>query len=70
MGSACSKDGLNAVDDSVHVMVKRDKQKAKTTGEPQGYVPRAEHPMMKKKETSASPVATESDDVVIPENGK
>ena len=48
MGCNSSKDsGLAHVDDSVHVMIKHDKKRAKQRGEePHGYVPRAPHPLL------------------------
>lgn len=70
MGCNASKDGLNAVDDSVHVMIKHDKKKQKERGEmPHGYVPRAEHPLMQKSDNNGL-VATEDDGVKIPVNGQ
>jgi hypothetical protein len=69
MGCGSSKGTLTTVDDSVHVMLKHDKKVQQKHGEkPHGYVPRAEHPLMKEK---AAPIAAEeTDDVVIPANGK
>eukprot|EP00523_Entomoneis_sp_CCMP467_P021421 CAMPEP_0168851614 /NCGR_PEP_ID=MMETSP0727-20121128/12512_1 /TAXON_ID=265536 /ORGANISM="Amphiprora sp., Strain CCMP467" /LENGTH=80 /DNA_ID=CAMNT_0008905631 /DNA_START=25 /DNA_END=264 /DNA_ORIENTATION=- len=50
MGCGASKDvsALNTVDDSMHVMMKKDKKTAKKHGEPtnMGYKPRAEHPLL------------------------
>ena len=41
---------LQTVDDSVHVMLKHDKKRQQRNGEkPHGYVPRAEHPLLKPK---------------------
>lgn len=41
---------LQTVDDSVHVMLKHDKKRQQQKGEaPKGYVPRAEHPLLKPK---------------------
>ena len=38
---------LDIVDDSIHVMISKDKQKQRLSGLPAtGYVPRAEHPSM------------------------
>ena len=53
---------LQTVDDSVHVMLKHDKkvQKAKGDVEPKGYVPRAEHPLLKPKAVEA-PSATNTE---------
>jgi hypothetical protein len=54
MGCMNSKDGaLGYVDDSVHVMLKKDKKDAKKQGHPPtGYVPRAEHPLLHKNENN------------------
>ena len=52
MGCGGSKsDGrLQTVDDSVHVMLAHDRKVQKMKGEkPHGYVPRAEHPLLKPK---------------------
>jgi hypothetical protein len=50
MGVCGSKNHLDTVDDSVHVMIQHDKKLAKQKGEPvRGYVPRAEHPLLKPK---------------------
>jgi hypothetical protein len=51
MGCGSSKDTrLQTVDDSVHVMLKHDKKRQQQRGEqPHGYVPRAEHPLLKPK---------------------
>lgn len=44
-------DRLQTVDDSVHVMLKHDKKAQQRKGEkPHGYVPRAEHPLLKPKQ--------------------
>ena len=61
MGCGTSKGALNAVDDSVHVMLKHDKKVAQKKGlSSQGYVPRAEHPLM---QVNPKPIsAHESDD--------
>lgn len=50
MGCGGSKHTLDTVDDSVHVMLAHDKKVAKAHGEKPatGYVPRAEHPLLKK----------------------
>ena len=71
MGCGGSRDALTAVDDSVHVMLKHDKKQQIQKGEPPrtGYVPRAEHPLIQKK-AMQGPVAEETDDVVIPNNGQ
>eukprot|EP00562_Extubocellulus_spinifer_P000079 CAMPEP_0178483014 /NCGR_PEP_ID=MMETSP0696-20121128/7018_1 /TAXON_ID=265572 /ORGANISM="Extubocellulus spinifer, Strain CCMP396" /LENGTH=77 /DNA_ID=CAMNT_0020110523 /DNA_START=100 /DNA_END=333 /DNA_ORIENTATION=- len=55
MGGCGSKhhSHLETVDDSVHVMLKHDKKKQKEKGEAEhGYVPRAAHPALQKKEES------------------
>lgn len=51
MGCIGSKHaGLEHVDDSVHVMLAHDKKAAQKKGKPdQGYVPRAEHPLLAQK---------------------
>lgn len=48
MGCGASKEqGLQTVDDSVHVMLKHDKKVAQSKGQaPKGYVPRAPHPLL------------------------
>jgi hypothetical protein len=53
MGCGGSKSsGLQTVDDSVHVMLAHDRKVQKAKGEtPHGYVPRAEHPLLKPKAT-------------------
>eukprot|EP00543_Licmophora_paradoxa_P007026 CAMPEP_0202453998 /NCGR_PEP_ID=MMETSP1360-20130828/11842_1 /ASSEMBLY_ACC=CAM_ASM_000848 /TAXON_ID=515479 /ORGANISM="Licmophora paradoxa, Strain CCMP2313" /LENGTH=64 /DNA_ID=CAMNT_0049073211 /DNA_START=1097 /DNA_END=1291 /DNA_ORIENTATION=+ len=63
MGCMGSKQGLNTVDDSMHVLVK----KPVNNGETAGFVPRPEHPLMKKKQEPV--VADETDGVEIPDNG-
>jgi hypothetical protein len=46
---------LGYVDDSVHVMLKKDKKDAKKQGHPTtGYVPRAEHPLLHKEQNNES----------------
>lgn len=52
MGCGASKEqGLQTVDDSVHVMLKHDKKVAQKKGQaPKGYVPRAPHPLLQPKE--------------------
>ena len=61
MGCGASKNhpgALQAVDDSVHVMLKHDKKIAQSKGEaPKGYVPRAPHPLL--QEQQQAPPATE-----------
>jgi hypothetical protein len=49
MGCGGSKHVLDTVDDSVHVLLAHDKKMAKKRGENPnvGYVPRAEHPLLK-----------------------
>ena len=57
MGCGSSKaDGrLQTVDDSVHVMLAHDRKVQKMKGEkPHGYVPRAEHPLLKAKATGTA----------------
>lgn len=50
MGCGASKNQLETVDDSVHVMLQHDKKAAQKKGEqPKGYVPRAEHPLLAAK---------------------
>ena len=51
MGCTQSSDTrLQTVDDSVHVMLAHDKKVQQRKGEkPHGYVPRAEHPLLKPK---------------------
>mmetsp|Transcript_38521 Transcript_38521/g.59467 ORF Transcript_38521/g.59467 Transcript_38521/m.59467 type:complete len:81 (+) Transcript_38521:426-668(+) len=45
---------LQTVDDSVHVMLAHDKKVQQQKGQkPHGYVPRAEHPLLKPKEEGA-----------------
>lgn len=47
-GSSAHEDRLQTVDDSVHVMLAHDKKRQKAKGgAPLGYVPRAEHPLLK-----------------------
>lgn len=54
MGSCGSKSTLETVDDSVHVMLKHDQKAAMKKGKaPQGYVPRAEHPLLHKAQQDA-----------------
>ena len=51
MGCGASKEGLQTVDDSVHVMLKHDKKLAQKKGEaPKGYVPRAPHPLLEQQQ--------------------
>eukprot|EP00549_Striatella_unipunctata_P014657 CAMPEP_0118701634 /NCGR_PEP_ID=MMETSP0800-20121206/17374_1 /TAXON_ID=210618 ORGANISM="Striatella unipunctata, Strain CCMP2910" /NCGR_SAMPLE_ID=MMETSP0800 /ASSEMBLY_ACC=CAM_ASM_000638 /LENGTH=63 /DNA_ID=CAMNT_0006602605 /DNA_START=100 /DNA_END=291 /DNA_ORIENTATION=+ len=58
MGGCSSKKtqlGGHVVDDSVHVMLKHDKKKAKEQGDKnQAYVPRAEHPAVAKLKEEAA----------------
>ena len=50
MGCGFSRNNLETVDDSVHVMLKHDKQAAQKSGKPvTGYVPRASHPLLDKQ---------------------
>lgn len=53
-----SKNHLDTVDDSLHVMMKKDKKKRQKDGGSAnaGYIPRAPHPLM------SGPVAEEPDD--------
>jgi len=52
-----SKGPLSNIEDSVHVMIKKDKLKQQTQEEKEaGYVPRTEHPLVKQK---SHPVAQE-----------
>lgn len=47
MGGCSSKNKLNYVDDSVHVMLQHDKKQAMKANKPvTGYVPRAPHPLL------------------------
>jgi hypothetical protein len=48
MGCGSSKHALERVDDSLHVMLVRDRKAAKKSGKEVAstYVPRAEHPLM------------------------
>lgn len=51
MGCGPSRNNLATVDDSVNVMMQKDKKSAEKKGqEIKGYVPRAEHPLLAKKE--------------------
>lgn len=71
MGCASSKGTLQTVDDSVHVMLKHDKKVQQKKGEtPHGYVPRAEHPMLKEKSKPIVAGEDEIGDIVIPQNGQ
>ena len=54
-GSSAHEDRLQTVDDSVHVMLAHDKKRQREKGEkPHGYVPRAEHPLLKPKPAIAA----------------
>eukprot|EP00934_Nitzschia_sp_Nitz4_P000661 Nitzschia sp. Nitz4//NODE_542_length_12750_cov_80.145333//2156//2395//NITZ4_additional_000080-RA//-1//CDS//3329531970//661//frame0 len=54
-GSSRHDTGLEAVDDSVHVMLSHDKRRMERKGEAQhGYVPRAEHPLLRPKAVQAT----------------
>jgi len=76
MGCTQSQDTrLQTVDDSVHVMLKHDKKVQQRKGEaPHGYVPRAEHPLLKSKSptttttTPASPIVATEEDVTPPQS--
>ena len=74
MGCGNSKEsGLQTVDDSVHVMLAHDRKRQKAKGEtPHGYVPRAEHPLLKPKQQqqqgTAAIQATEENDADAPAN--
>mmetsp|Transcript_21905 Transcript_21905/g.32601 ORF Transcript_21905/g.32601 Transcript_21905/m.32601 type:complete len:81 (-) Transcript_21905:180-422(-) len=68
MGCGASKQGLSAVDDSMHVMLNKDKKKQQTgasngggASSTQGFVPRAEHPLMQPKKATA--VTASEDDI-------
>jgi hypothetical protein len=62
MGCGSSKDGLANVDDSVHVMIRHDKKRAEQKGEkPQGYVPRAPHPLLDAQKKQQAVTAHEED---------
>mmetsp|Transcript_20576 Transcript_20576/g.44799 ORF Transcript_20576/g.44799 Transcript_20576/m.44799 type:complete len:83 (+) Transcript_20576:331-579(+) len=51
MGCGASKNGLEQVDDSVHVMFKHDKKVQQKKGEPEHrYKERAIHPLLRPKE--------------------
>lgn len=53
MGCGGSKNHLDTVDDSVHVMLKHDKAAAQKQGKAiTGYVPRAEHPLLAGAQTT------------------
>lgn len=56
MGCMHSKSHLETVDDSVHVMLKRDKKTQQKHGEKPstGYVPRAPHPLMNNNKEQAN----------------
>jgi hypothetical protein len=56
MGCGNSRESaLQTVDDSVHVMLAHDRKVQKAKGEaPHGYVPRAEHPLLKPKATNSN----------------
>ena len=61
MGCGGSKHALDTVDDSVHVLLAHDKKMAKKRGENPnvGYVPRAEHPLLKAaRDEGGEPPAT------------
>jgi hypothetical protein len=60
MGCGSSRESaLQTVDDSVHVMLAHDRKVQKAKGEkPHGYVPRAEHPLLKPKMTGTNVTAT------------
>lgn len=53
-GASSHDTRLQTVDDSVHVMLKHDKKRQQQKGEaPKGYVPRAEHPLLRPKPVEA-----------------
>ena len=59
MGCGASKEGLQTVDDSVHVMLKHDKKVAQSKGQaPKGYVPRAPHPLLQQQQAATDGAAT------------
>ncbi|KAG7348663.1 hypothetical protein IV203_017368 [Nitzschia inconspicua] len=62
MGCGGSKhSGLQTVDDSVHVMLTRDRKVQKAKGQAtHGYVPRAEHPLLKPKAETAAADAVDA----------
>lgn len=67
MGCLQSKGNeLGHVDDSVHVMIAHDKKAAKAKGmtAPQGYVPRAEHPLLQPKQKPIITANEEEGEVV------
>jgi hypothetical protein len=59
MGCGSSKHALERVDDSLHVMLVRDRKSAKKAGKAveSTYVPRAEHPLMAQATVAAAVVA-------------
>jgi hypothetical protein len=56
MGCGSSKHALERVDDSLHVMLVRDRKSAKKAGKAveSTYVPRAEHPLMAQATVAAA----------------
>ncbi len=64
-GASSHDTRVQTVDDSVHVMLKHDKKRQQQKGEaPKGYVPRAEHPLLRPKPIEA----TEATDPPPPAN--
>ena len=59
MGCGSSKNNLETVDDSVHVMLAHDKKVAAKKGQPTttGYKPRAQHPLLSGTEVGADSAA-------------
>ena len=54
-GASSHDTRLQTVDDSVHAMLKHDKKRQQQQGEtPKGYVPRAEHPLLRPKPIEAT----------------
>lgn len=59
-GSSRQDTRLQTVDDSVHVMLSHDKKRQQQKGEaPHGYVPRAEHPLLRPQPVQATEDAPE-----------
>lgn len=59
MGCGPSRNTLETVDDSVHVMLQHDKKAAQKAGKTvTGYVPRAEHPLLAAQNESDTPNPT------------
>ena len=57
-GASTHDTRLQTVDDSVHVMLTHDKKRQQQKGEvPKGYVPRAEHPLLRPKPVETTEAA-------------